>query len=609
MIQAAPITRKSGGVAQTTWKPRGDAKRSNSSGDDHPAQVVEKKVKKRKFSVKAGPGDALAGGLIRVSQPTGRAVRILLVDAGAHSEAAWRGEGHKLAMDMREQEEVSDILDAACILDAHVIAGTDFPEDDPPGDSLLQGHTPHDENTSWHVWCDPEFWTVMGFQVHSLSTKNCSESMNKTLQDRACAEIDLVNEHGDELFLMIVKVLRGCALEAPSLHLRPFPQEEILEALFDFFGRDNPGPTLVAGDIGAGVGQLHHYMRIYQSETTLETHCNEKQNLHAFFEPTTTHWGEWRSIKLTAPSNRMLMLQMVLSSGDPHPTETAKKTKRCEEEPLELLNLFGPVDHTASKVDDAYTTVSLLYRPVSLKIVRADGLEETGPIDVHMSVRTFANSLKLMKKVRAEAGVDRENTTLSSVQSDKALASLKLIFEQNYIRSETLQQNVRSMAVDPDMLSRKDKKALRNGFRGAFRVWASAVFGDFNFLRVMLRHGLFDFSDQRRCVQMLRDERQKASGRKQVHTVPDKRLREEAVRAQKAVRDANAFQRWQFRGDHIQDWQAKQIILLGTGALEKEMVAANRAYGFGKGAELTLSRDQAVTLEVCTYAPLRAYFA
>ena len=46
-------------------------------------------------------------------------------------------------------------------------------------------------------------------------------------------------------------------------------------------------------------------------------------------------------------------------------------------------------------------------------------------------------------------------------------------------------------------------------------------------------------------------------------------------------------------------------MLLETGELEKQVRSANAAYGIGKGAEETMSREQAMILEVFTNEMLK----
>lgn len=154
---------------------------------------------------------------------------------------------------------------------------------------------------------------------------------------------------------------------------------------------------------------------------------------------------------------------------------------------------------------------------------------------------------------------------------------------------------MRSMATDPGALSRRGKHKVRNLFCGAFRVWATSLFGDFNFLRVVLREGLFDFSNKCRCARMLRDERQKAHRNgEEPKKVPDEILKQRAHCARQALKDAKKSQRQQARGNDISSRQEHQITLSESGELEKKMVAASKAYGFGKGAVPPMSREQAV---------------
>ena len=51
----------------------------------------------------------------------------------------------------------------------------------------------------------------------------------------------------------------------------------------------------------------------------------------------------------------------------------------------------------------------------------------------------------------------------------------------------------------------------------------------------------------------------------------------------------------------------QQIMLLETGELAERVRSANAAYGFGKGAEEVLSREQAMTLRVFTSEVLNEY--
>ena len=242
----------------------------------------------------------------------------------------------------------------------------------------------------------------------------------------------------------------------------------------------------------------------------------------------------------------------------------------------------------------------------------------SGPIDVKLSAQTFANTLLLLQKLRAAVGANTDNTTLSSDQFEKAFKALKDIFAEKFIRNQKIVEDMRTLAVDPGAFSREHKKKVREAFRGAFRTWANALLGDFNLLRMVLRHGIFDFSDLRRCAQLLRLERQNAcsddahlTAPKQ--TKPDQRLRADAVQARHRVKEAEKYQKWHSEGWQCSRWQAEQVIQLQNGILHQRMVAANQRYGFGKGAEFakdaTLTREEAVALHDFTIQSLQAYFA
>ena len=85
-------------------------------------------------------------------------------------------------------------------------------------------------------------------------------------------------------------------------------------------------------------------------------------------------------------------------------------------------------------------------------------------------------------------------------------------------------------------------------------------------------------------------------------------LRQDALRARKEVREAKKFQRWHSQGRQLEPWQERHVVLLETGQLEKKMRAANASYGHGVGAEAGLSREHAMTLQIFTNEPMRAYF-
>ena len=90
------------------------------------------------------------------------------------------------------------------------------------------------------------------------------------------------------------------------------------------------------------------------------------------------------------------------------------------------------------------------------------------------------------------------------------------------------------------------------------------------------------------------------------HT-PNPKLRRAALGARRQERDAKKWAMWASQGWICTRWQQQQIMLLETGELAKQVRSANAAYGFGRGAEEALTREQAMTLEVFTNQVLNEY--
>ena len=112
----------------------------------------------------------------------------------------------------------------------------------------------------------------------------------------------------------------------------------------------------------------------------------------------------------------------------------------------------------------------------------------------------------------------------------------------------------------------------------------------------------------RRCAQALREGSSDDGGVSQSarHT-PNPQLRRAAVTARRQEKHAKKYAMWASEGWSGSPWQKKQILLLKTGELAKQVQFANAAYGFGKGAEKALTREEALPLEVFTNQVLNEY--
>ena len=176
------------------------------------------------------------------------------------------------------------------------------------------------------------------------------------------------------------------------------------------------------------------------------------------------------------------------------------------------------------------------------------------------------------------------------------------------MHNKDLAHDLHRKRADPKALTRKEKKHINADFRGAFFAWLKSLIGDRAFAFALLRHGIFDFSDLRKCAQALRQEESDDGGISQSarHT-PNPELRDAALKARRQEKYAKKCAMWTSEGWNCTLWQKQQIILLETGELAKQVRSANAAYGFGKGAEETLTRERAMTIEVFTSQVLNEY--
>ena len=135
------------------------------------------------------------------------------------------------------------------------------------------------------------------------------------------------------------------------------------------------------------------------------------------------------------------------------------------------------------------------------------------------------------------------------------------------------------------------------------------MLGDKAFVFALLRHGIFDFSDLRRCARALREGASDDGGVSQSarHT-PNPQLRRAAVSARRQEKDAKKYAMWASQGWICNSWRQKEIILLERVELAKQVRSANAAYGFGKGAEEPLSREGAMMLKAFTNEVLDNFF-
>ena len=166
------------------------------------------------------------------------------------------------------------------------------------------------------------------------------------------------------------------------------------------------------------------------------------------------------------------------------------------------------------------------------------------------------------------------------------------------MRNQKLAWGLQQKKEEPDALSRNEKKQIQTAFRGAFATWLRSLLGNRAFVFALLRYGISDFADLRRCAEALRHAPSDDGDISQSAThTPNPELRHAAVSARRQERDAKKYAKWaREKGWACSPWQQRQIMLLNSGKLAEQVRSANAAYGFGKGTEEALSREQAMML-------------
>ena len=311
----------------------------------------------------------------------------------------------------------------------------------------------------------------------------------------------------------------------------------------------------------------------------------------------------------------MLAYQLEVSSGDPHPTtevkhekELLKLTPRSEVHMKILQQLTEGAGTPLADSDDVHLTVNMLYQPIAEQALDNQGHLHTSPIDVDLSSNTFVCFILLLRKMRSEIGIMEDNTTLTNEEFDAALQGLKEIFADKFLSNNDIAHMLHQKEANPELFNRQEKNKLNADVRGAFHAWLRQIIGDKAFAFALLKHGIFVSSDLRKLAEALRRERNNAGGISQsARHVSAPELRSAALKARRAEKDAKKIRSWAEQGWECNQFEQQQLILLNTGQLAQQREHANRAYGYGRGAEKPLTGHEKATLEAFTNQVLNEY--
>ena len=253
---------------------------------------------------------------------------------------------------------------------------------------------------------------------------------------------------------------------------------------------------------------------------------------------------------------------------------------------------------------------TLLLRPVVSSTSEPDAI---GVIDVSATIEILDKSFDLLRIARAQAGVKRDNITLSYKEFDVAHEWLFEEFKTHFIENVELKNRIHNASDDSVQLNRKEKEKLRKDTRNAFKVWKRSLLGNHPFLMAVLRNGLFDSKSQRELMIAVLQE-QSNSGDDHPAEHDRKEHRRKALEARQRLRDARKLASKVASGDLPEsELSTTQIRLLrdyDLGKLKIKREENDNAYGHGEGVQTITKEEAAVFRMSCKEIDdeLDAYF-
>ena len=156
---------------------------------------------------------------------------------------------------------------------------------------------------------------------------------------------------------------------------------------------------------------------------------------------------------------------------------------------------------------------SILFSPVHSYIdMTEDGIQFTGPVDVHASEQWLEDNLKLILSARAEAGETRACNSLSPKQFEKAKEWMQYsCFEQRFMHDEHLKEQIYVYTTFPETLSRKEKSNICKARNAADKAWRKTVLGNKDLTYTIMQHGFFQMDEVQDFMDIFLNEATKGS--------------------------------------------------------------------------------------------------
>lgn len=513
--------------------------------------------------------------------------------------------------DPRSPVTVEEVRDVAEEFKAKLVVGMDFPKVKDRALIPGFGHKWKESSltSSWHVCYDPSTWEVSDLELLEMT------------QHREAALVK-VRRSSKAFCLFLVKVLRGKA--STRMHLTHDKRQLIMEKILNTAAqaRSEGMSFLAIGDLGMGISGIAQYVidcdlnsnTVFSQK--IDIFMNDNQTMHCLVD------GSLETRKLDATqSQRVLILQY---GADSTPSDVAQlagdpslgSSGGGAAEPHPDLRLISRTSRFLNVLEqpncDIEGLAGVLFHPVVSKMLLLDhGVVQTGPINIKNTVNMLSDALELIRRARAAAGHPGVSTTLAKHEFETALGFMKATFEKHFMENAALREKVRRYDKDPAQFSRKEKNAIRNNRRGAFNSWAQTLLGGIHFFKAVMRHGLFEISDQRDLAAAVLREKELAGemGAAAVGRGTEV-LRKEAWQARKDLKSAEALQTKIAQGQAtiLRSHEERLIQRLRSGALHDQAKQANKAYGHGRGSVKPMTTEDAAVLRAFTTEPLRAYY-
>jgi hypothetical protein len=465
----ADVSKKDDSKKETA-KPKASSSGGEHPTDEHPTDEFKRTDTHAHEYGKAKPGDSISGG----DHPT-EDFTLIFADTCAYGPGVHEWMTH----DARPPISENDVKDTA---------------DEFEPDVLIYPRRLAEEGVQWNITTGKNFKEeyIKGCQL-GLEYPHSSSTI--VLQPVG-------------INIIMLRILKGIAGHAS--HYSPETRLEVSFAVLDYLWHMD-GPTLVVGNLGFSLSHIAAMFTEYYEETRRDIKSYVQVQLSADQEIIALYKGPHVIHTVDANQNsRIFILKFKSNSGGTHPAvlerscssgdglaniSIARDNDSDSASAIGLKSSLACIRELPTPMQKkAKLTALLVLRPVHLTthFDTTDGTHISGPIDVEQSVSYFENSLEIIKSARRHAGVTRDNQTLTKCEFARARSWLQAIFEEKFMRNGEIKDRIKKLDAVPHSFTRKDKKMLRDGRRGAFNTWQKDLFGNTPLLNAFLQAGMFD---------------------------------------------------------------------------------------------------------------------